>query len=63
MLVETRTKKLLSLVEIAQDTSKLRKVWEKVTGETCPYQYNFHLFVCNYFSTFIQSRSILLFSV
>ncbi len=43
MLVETRTNNSLSLEELAQDTSKLGKVWEKLTAESCPFHYNFHL--------------------
>ena len=32
-----------SLSSLAQDSTRLKEVWAKVTGDSCPYHYNFHM--------------------
>jgi predicted metal-dependent phosphoesterase TrpH len=43
MLLTTNTTALLSEIDRAQDTVKLRLVWEKIDNFSCPNHYNFHL--------------------
>ena len=43
MLLKTGKKSRLSLKNPTQDTLKLSKIWETLTENSCPHQYNFHL--------------------
>ena len=43
MLVKNRKKTRLSLGNQAEDTLKLARIWETLTENSCPSNYNFHL--------------------
>lgn len=43
MLLTTNKTALLSEIDRAQDTVKLKSIWEKIDTFSCPNHYNFHL--------------------